>query len=153
MINAGLDRSCLFRFTFARSFFVSGISSELFLKVLLYSVEDPVDKLCSFVGGETPCDLKGFIYDDCVRGRLKKELVDRKAEDVAVHNRHPFDAPVFRAGPDLVIDLGKAFERTEHEIVGELARRQIDLRTELAPEIIDQTLPAHIGHIRGEKHL
>ena len=153
MINAGLDRGGLLRFTFSRSLFFGRLGAGFLFKVLLYGVKDAVDKLRGFVCGKAPGYLQCFIDNDSVRRRLEKELVDGKPEDVPVDHRHALDAPMFGPGPDLAVNFGEPTQRPEHEIVRELACRQIYLPTELPPEIVDQTRPAHPGHIRGKKHL
>jgi hypothetical protein len=47
-----------------------------------------------------------------------EHLVDREAEDVAVHRRHPLQAPVVCLSPDHLVDFFQVLDRAAHQILG-----------------------------------
>src|SRR5687768_14577460 len=100
-------------------FTVGFLWSRGFFEVELDGVEDAVDELGGFEGGEAAGYLKGFVYDDCVRCVLVEEFINGQAENVAVDHGHPFDPPVLGACADLVVDGGEVAESPMDQVVGE----------------------------------
>src|SRR6266496_6206106 len=75
----------------------------LFIQVTLNGVENTVDELRSFVSREAASYFQGFVDSDRARSRFVKEFVNGEAKNVAVDNRHAWNAPMFRARTNALV--------------------------------------------------
>src|SRR5690606_24475842 len=122
-------------------------------QIELYCVQNAVDELGGFECGKAPRDLESFVDNDRVRRVGIKKLVNGETKNVAVNDRHTFDAPMFGACADLVVNLIKLVECAQNKAVSEFAGSLVTfVVAEFAP-IFVRWIGTGRGNISREQHL
>src|SRR5437868_7758002 len=75
------------------------------IEIALNRVENAVDELSCFVSRETARDFQSFVDRDRPRRRFLQKFVNREAEQIAIDQRHPRDAPMFGARTDAFVNF------------------------------------------------
>src|ERR1051326_5041916 len=87
-------------------------NSSTEFEIAFDGVENSVDELRRFVRGKAAGNFQGLVDRNGARRGLVQEFVNSQAQDLAIDQRHPRDAPVFSARTNSLIDLLQIGQRT-----------------------------------------
>src|SRR5437660_10790925 len=125
-----------------------------FIKIALDGVEDSVDELRGLVRGKSAGDFEGLIYRYGARRGLVQELVNSETQDVAIHQRHARDAPVFGARANSFVDLWQIFQRAQRQSGRELVRARFQFAiSQFRPEGAREIVSARSRNVSRKEHL
>jgi hypothetical protein len=123
------------------------------IEIAFDRVENAVDKLGRLTGRETTGNFERLVDGDGLgRCGLEKKFEDGHAEQVTIDDGHAWDAPVFSANPDPLVDLLEILDSPHDKFVGKVANILRRLG-QLPPVTVEKILDRRTGDIVGEEHL